>query len=60
MRPNNKQEATQLAYENGWRIPKDRFDLRWAEIAADDNFWKCLVQGIKNEALNNNGTTKEE
>jgi hypothetical protein len=44
-------DATNIASQNGWRIPKNRFDLRAEEIVNDKNFWRCLLKDIINTKI---------
>ena len=37
----------QIASQNGWRIPKNRKDLRCKEMIADSKFWKAILKSLK-------------
>lgn len=37
-----------IAYKEGWRIPKDRHDLRCFEMVSDKKFWKAIKQFLIN------------
>jgi len=37
----------EIAHQEGWIIPKDRKDLRCAEIVRDKNFWRAIKKYFK-------------